>query len=89
MTVLQPLKHFDGTRDARRPMARVDNVREAAKDFRRDMLAKPKVRFYKSFELVRVPFRSTSWACGSCCSGRCAGWPKPPVFPTALVLWVA
>ena len=53
---MQPLKHFDGTRDARRPMVRVDNVREAAKDFRRDMLAKPKVRFYKSFELVRVPY---------------------------------
>ncbi|MES3041596.1 MAG: hypothetical protein V4730_10650 [Pseudomonadota bacterium] len=56
MSLMQPLKHFDGARDARRPMVRVDNVREAAKDFRRDMLAKPKVRFYKSFELVRVPY---------------------------------
>lgn len=58
MSIFQRISHFDGTRDALRPMQRVDNVREAAKDFRRDMLARPKVRFYKSFELVRVPYPS-------------------------------
>lgn len=52
------ISHFDGTRDALRPMQRVDNVREAAKDFRRDMLANPQVLFYKTFELVRVPYPS-------------------------------
>jgi glyoxylase-like metal-dependent hydrolase (beta-lactamase superfamily II) len=52
------ISHFDGTRDALRPMQRVDNAREAAKDFRRDMLAKPQVLFYKTFELVRVPYPS-------------------------------
>lgn len=39
-------------------MARVDNVREAAKDFRLAMLQHPKVIFYKTFELVRVPYPS-------------------------------
>lgn len=58
MPLLEKLKHFDGTRDSARPMQRVANVREAAKDFRRDMLAKPKLRYYKSFELVRVPYPS-------------------------------
>lgn len=52
------ISHFDGTRNALRPMERVDNVREAARDFRRDMLAKPQVLFYKTFELVRVPYPS-------------------------------
>ncbi len=58
MSIFQRISHFDGTRDALRPLQRVDNVREAAKDFRRDMLAKPKVCFYRSFELVRVPYPS-------------------------------
>ena len=58
MPPMEPIRHFDGTRDSHRPMARVDNVREAAKDFRRSMLARPKMRFYKSFELVRVPYPS-------------------------------
>lgn len=52
------IHHFEGTRDTLRPMQRVDNVREAAKDFRRDMLGKPRVLFYKTFELVRVPYPS-------------------------------
>ena len=58
MSVVQPISHFDGTRNSLRPMERVDAVREAAKDFRRDMLARPKVRYYKTFELVRVPYPS-------------------------------
>lgn len=58
MSLFQTIHHFDGTRDSLRPMERVDNVREAAKDFRKTMLGKPKVRFYKSFELVRVPYPS-------------------------------
>lgn len=58
MTLLQPIKHFEGTRKAARPMARVETVRAAAKALRADMLAGPKVRFYKTFELVRVPYPS-------------------------------
>jgi hypothetical protein len=58
MSLITPLNHFHGTRDARRPMERVDNVKQAAQDFRRDMLARPKVRYYQSFELVRIPYPS-------------------------------
>ncbi len=56
MSLIQPRTHFDGTRDAARPLARIDNVREAAKDFRRQMLAGPTARYYRSLELVRVPY---------------------------------
>ncbi len=56
--VIRALPHFNGTRNAARPLDRVENVREAAKDFRREMLAQPKVRYYQSFELVRVPYPS-------------------------------
>ncbi len=58
MSILQRITHFDGTRDAARPMARVDNVKHAAQDFRREMLDKPRVLFYKTLELVRVPYPS-------------------------------
>jgi len=37
-------------------MTRVGDTRAAAGDFRRDMLTKPKARYYESFELVRVPY---------------------------------
>ena len=58
MSVIQPLRHFDGTRDSPRPMTRVERVRDAARELRRDLLSRPKLRFYKSFELVRVPYPS-------------------------------
>ena len=56
MSIYTTIKHFDGTRDAIRPLDRIDNIREASLDFRKTMLAKPKVRFYKTIELVRVPY---------------------------------
>ena len=56
MSIITPFYHFNGTRDAIRPLERIDNIREAAKGFRQTMLAKPKVRFYQTFELVRVPY---------------------------------
>jgi hypothetical protein len=56
VSIITPFYHFNGTRDAIRPLERIDNIREAAKDFRQTMLAKPKVRFYQTFELVRVPY---------------------------------
>ncbi len=58
MSIVQPISHFEATRNAARPTDRVENVRQAATDFRRDMLAGPKVRYYQSFELVRVPYPS-------------------------------
>jgi hypothetical protein len=58
LSMFTPIQHFDGARSALRPLQRVDNVRNAAQDFRRDMLAKPRVLFYKTFELVRVPYPS-------------------------------
>lgn len=56
--IFHKLTHFDGARDAARPMARVDGVRQAAQDFRRDILARRGVSYYQSFELVRVPYPS-------------------------------
>ncbi|MEL0028041.1 MAG: hypothetical protein VW625_05160 [Perlucidibaca sp.] len=58
MSIFHRIHHFDRARDALRPMQRVDDVREASRDFRRDMLARPKVRYYQTFELVRVPYPS-------------------------------
>ncbi|MGH8453791.1 MAG: hypothetical protein ACRESW_04495, partial [Nevskiales bacterium] len=56
MSILRRFTHFDGTRAHPRPMVRVDNVRQAAKDFRRDLLSQSKLRYYHSMELVRVPY---------------------------------
>ena len=53
---MTPFYHFKGTRDAIRPLDRIDHIREASKDFQKTMLSKPKVRFYKSIELIRVPY---------------------------------
>lgn len=57
-SAFQRLTHFDGARDAARPLDRVANVKQAAIDFRRDMLARKPVLHYASFELVRVPYPS-------------------------------
>ena len=56
MSILKRSAHFDGTRDHPRPLARLDNIRQAAKDFRRDLLAQQKLRYFQSLELVRVPY---------------------------------
>lgn len=58
MSILNRITSFDGTRDALKPLDRVDNVKQASGDFRKRMLAGPKVRYYQSFELVRVPYPS-------------------------------
>ena len=55
MSILNRITSFDGTRDALKPLDRVDNVKQASGEFRKRMLAGPKVRYYQSFELVRVP----------------------------------
>ncbi|HEY1057568.1 MAG TPA: hypothetical protein VGE55_02430 [Limnobacter sp.] len=57
-TLTRAIHHFDGTRDAARPMDRVEAVRRAGEMFRQDMLTHPTVQFYKAMELVRVPYPS-------------------------------
>jgi hypothetical protein len=56
MSHITPIKHFDGSRRALGQMARVEDTRAAAESFRRDMLAGPKVKYYESFDLVRLPY---------------------------------
>ena len=58
MTKFTQIKHFQGTRDALGQQARVESVRAAAELFRKDMLLGPKVKYYESFDLVRVPYPS-------------------------------
>lgn len=54
--MFQPITHFDGSRRAPGQMARVEDTRAAAEDFRAWMLAQPKVRYHESFDLVKVPY---------------------------------
>jgi hypothetical protein len=56
--IIRRINHFDGTRDAARPLERVAAVTQAAQGFRRDMLAAKPVLYYASFELIRVPYPS-------------------------------
>lgn len=56
MTVIHSTNHFEHARDAAKPLDRVEDVRAAAEDFRKTMLAGPKVKFYKTFELIRIPY---------------------------------
>lgn len=53
-----PIKHFQGSRKALGQQARVEDTRAAAESFRKDMLAGPKVKYYESFDLIRVPYPS-------------------------------
>lgn len=56
MTDFKQIKDFDGSRKAAGQQARVEDTRAAAEGFRKSMLAAPKVRYYQSFDLVRVPY---------------------------------
>jgi len=58
MSIIRPLHHFEGTRNAPRPLDRVENVRAAAQGLRKEMLAGEPVPYYRSMELVRVPYPS-------------------------------
>jgi hypothetical protein len=51
-----PITEFDGCRNALGQMARVEDTRAAAKTFRESFVAGPKVKFFQSFDLVRVPY---------------------------------
>ena len=56
MPQFQPIRHFDQSRNARGQQTRVEDTRAAALDFRRDMLAGPKVRYFESFDLITVVY---------------------------------
>ncbi len=58
MSVFSPINHFDGTRAVAAPRERIENVRGAAETFRTQMLKTPKVRFFQSVDLIRVPYPS-------------------------------
>lgn len=58
MSDFQPIRCFDGARDARGPQDRVENTRAAAQDFHKQMSRGGKVRYYESFDLVKLPYPS-------------------------------
>lgn len=56
MTHFSPINAFCGSRDALGQQARVEDTRAAALDFRKAMLAGPKVRYFESFDLIKVVY---------------------------------
>ncbi|CAN7144285.1 hypothetical protein LJR071_000008 [Pseudomonas sp. LjRoot71] len=58
MTQFKAITDFDGSRKASGQQARVEDTRAAASDFRKHMLAGPKARYFRSFDLVRLPYPS-------------------------------
>lgn len=58
MAAFRRLHHFDGARAAARPLDRVENVRAAGDALRRELSAGAPVPYYRSMELVRVPYPS-------------------------------
>ena len=50
------LNHFDGARDAASPAKRLDAICGRAQELRDELLAGPKVLFYETFDLIRVPY---------------------------------
>ncbi len=58
MSHFTKITHFEGCRSALGQMARVENTRTAAEEFRKYMLAGPKVKYHESFDLVKLPYPS-------------------------------
>ena len=56
MTHYTQIKTFDGSRNAFGQQARVEDTRAAAKAFRDEMLAGPKVRYFESFDLIKLVY---------------------------------
>jgi hypothetical protein len=56
--VIRPVAHFAGTRDHAVPTDRLRHVRRQAHAFREEMLSGPTVRYFRSFDLVKVPYPS-------------------------------
>ncbi|MCC2637580.1 MAG: hypothetical protein K0Q68_1299 [Moraxellaceae bacterium] len=55
---MRAINDFDGARDHSQPLARLSEVRRRGEAFRERFLAEPQVAFYKSINLVRVPYPS-------------------------------
>lgn len=53
---MRAITDFNGARNDPQPQARLAEVRKRAQAFRERFLAEPTVRFYKSINLVRVPY---------------------------------
>jgi len=53
---LKPIDHFEGAREAKAPNKRVREVRGRAETFRSEMLDGETVDYFRSVELVRVPY---------------------------------
>jgi len=56
--IIKPLPHFIEARKASTANHRLELMRSAATSLRETILAGPKVRYYRSMELVRVPYPS-------------------------------
>ena len=54
--MFQKITQFEGCRSALGQMARVEDTRAAALKFRAEMLKGAKVRYFQSFDLIRVPY---------------------------------
>lgn len=65
--LLRPLHHFDGARDHPAPQERLKCVRQRAQPFRDEMLAEEPVIYYRSFDLIRVPY-PTRYALRDACT---------------------
>lgn len=56
MTHYMQITHFDGARAALGQQTRVEDTRAASAEFRKQMLAGPKVRYFESFDLIKVVY---------------------------------
>lgn len=54
--IVRPIDTFHGARASSVPLTRLEEVRRRARKFRDQMLSGPTVSFYKTCELVRVPY---------------------------------
>jgi hypothetical protein len=65
--VLHPIHHFDGARDHTAPQERLKCVRLCSQRFREEMLSEKPVVYYRSFDLIRVPY-PTRYALRDACT---------------------
>lgn len=63
--IIRPIEHFKAARKARTANYRLELLRSAAQDFREYMLSQPQARYYRSMELIRVPY-PTKYAFRDC-----------------------
>lgn len=56
--IIKPITIFQHARSCADAHVRLDEMRKASLAFRQDMLAQPPVKFYRSMELIRVPYPS-------------------------------